>query len=227
MEFVGDNNLCATYPVFALSHLEHFELLPTGALGHLPLDLIVNPLGVGKRTPVLPVRSQGSHELSPVDHAVAVVELVGHSVHLQLGGGELVPQDSVEEFVSGTVAVTVIVQLPEEVLDPGLLVVVVLQILLPPGLPVKVLDLLQLLEVVELVLEPPVSLPGHHPDVSPLVPERLGSRVLDASLALAHTGSAALPVSEPRAAPPVRGRPVSLAHTAKMDTVRRDQSETY
>ena len=37
-----------TYPVFSFSDLEHLELLSAGALGHLPLDLIVNPLGVGE-----------------------------------------------------------------------------------------------------------------------------------------------------------------------------------
>ena len=203
-----------SYPVFSLADLEDLELLPAGTLGHLPLDLVVDPLGVSEGAAVLPVGPQRHHELPPVDHAVSVVELVGHGVHLQLGAGELVPQDPVDELVPGTVAVTVIVQLPEEVLDTGLLVVVVLQILLPPGLPVKVLHLLQLLEVVELVLEPPVALPGHHPDVSPLVPESLGAGVLDASLALADAGTASLPVSEPRTSSSVWSRPVRLAHSA-------------
>merc|ERR1719361_785154 len=196
-------------PVFSLADLEDLELLPAGTRGHLPLDLVVDPLGVGQGAAVFPVGSQRGHELPPVDHAVTVVELVGDGVHLQLGRGELIPQDSVDEFVSGTVTVTVIVQLPEEVLDTGLLVVVVLQILLPPGLPVKVLHLLQLLEVVELVLESPVSLPGHHPDVSPLVPQSLGAGVLDASLALAHAGAASLPVSEPRTSSSVGSRPAA------------------
>ena len=213
-----------SYPVFSLSDLEDLELLPAGALRHLPLDLVVDPLGVGQRPAVLPVGPQRGHELPPVDHPVTVVELVRHGVHLQLGGGELVPQDSVDELVPGTVAVAVIVQLPEEVLDSGLLVVVVLQILLSPGLPVKVLHLLQLLEVVELVLESPVSLPGHHPDVSPLVPERLGPGVLDASLSLAHAGAASLPVPEPRASSPVWSRPVRLADSAR-ENIKSDEVE--
>ena len=106
--------------------------------------------------------------------------------------------------------------LSHEVGDARLLVVVVLEVLLPPRLPVEVLDLLELLEVVELVLESPVPLPGHHPDVSPLVPERLGPRVLDASLpgVLAHARPAALPVPEPRPGAPVRGLPGPGAHAA-------------
>lgn len=205
-----------THPVFALADLEHLELLPAGALGHLPLDLVVDPLGVGEGAAVLPVGPQRSHELSPVDHAVSVVKLVSHGVHLQLGGGEFVLQDAVDELIAGTVAVTVVIQLPEEVLHPGLLVVVVLEVLLPPRLPVEVLDLLELLEVVELVLESPVPLPGHHPDMSPLVPERLGPRVLDASLpgVLAHARPAALPVPEPRPGAPVGGLPGPGAHAA-------------
>ena len=50
-------------------------------------------------------------------------------------------------------------------------------------------------EIVELVPEPPVPLPRHHPDVSPLVPEGLGARVLDSALALAHAGTAETTVS--------------------------------
>ena len=204
--------------------MEHLELLPAGALSHLPLDLVVDPLSVGEGAAVLPVGPQCGHELPPVDHPVTVIKLVRHGVHLQLGGRELVAEDAVDELVSRTVAITVIVQFPEEVLDTRLLVVVVLKILLPPGLPVEVLDLLQLLEVVELVLEPPVALPGHHPDVSPLVPERLGPGVLDASLSLAHAGAASLPVPEPRASSSVWSRPVRLADSAR-ENIKSDEVE--
>ncbi len=55
-------------------------------------------------------------------------------------------EDSVDELVARTVAVAVLVQLAEEVLDAGLLVVVELEVALPPLLPVEVLHLLQLLE---------------------------------------------------------------------------------
>ena len=169
--------------------MEDLELLPAGALGDLALDLVVDPLGVGERAALLPIGPQRHHKLPPVDHPVAVVKLVGHRVHLQLGAGELGLEDPFDELVARTVAVTVLVKLPEEVLDAGLLVVVKLEVALTPLLPVKVLDLLELLEVVELVTEAPVALPGHHPDVAPLVPERLGARVLDAAV-LAHAGSA-------------------------------------
>jgi len=64
---------------------------------------------------------------------------------------------------------------------------VVLEEALAPFLPVEVLDLLELLEVAELVLKPAVALPGHHPDVTPLVPECLGTW---ASHVLAHAGTA-------------------------------------
>ena len=80
-----------SYPVFALAHLEHLELLPTGALGHLPLDLIVDALGVGEWAALLPVGPQRHHELPPVDHTVPVVELIRHRIHLQLTAGELGP----------------------------------------------------------------------------------------------------------------------------------------
>ena len=118
----------STYPVFSFSDLEHLELLSAGALGHLPLDLVVNPLGVGEGAAVLPVGPQGDHELLPVDHPVAVVKLVGHCVHLELAGAEFIPEDSVNELITGTVTVTVVIKLPEEVLNSRLLVVVVLEV---------------------------------------------------------------------------------------------------
>lgn len=185
-------NLC-TYSVFSLSDLEYLELLPACALGHLPVDLVVDPLGVGEGAAVLPVGAEGGHELAPVDHAVAVVELVGDCVHLEAGREELVPEDALDELVPGEESVGVLVELAHEVRDAGLLVVVVLEEALPPLVPVEVLDLLELLEVAELVLEPAVPLPGHHPDVAPLVPQRLGARVLDALL-VADAGAAALAV---------------------------------
>jgi hypothetical protein len=55
-------------------------------------------------------------------------------------------EDAVDELVAWTVAVAVLVQLTEEVLDAGLLVVVELEVALPPLLPVEVLHLLQLLK---------------------------------------------------------------------------------
>jgi hypothetical protein len=55
-------------------------------------------------------------------------------------------EDAVNELVTWTVAVAVLVQLAEEVLDAGLLVVVELEVALPPLLPVEVLHLLQLLK---------------------------------------------------------------------------------
>jgi hypothetical protein len=55
-------------------------------------------------------------------------------------------EDAVNELVAWTVAVAVLVQLAEEVLDAGLLVVVELEVALPPLLPVEVLHLLQLLK---------------------------------------------------------------------------------
>jgi hypothetical protein len=54
-------------------------------------------------------------------------------------------EDAVDELVAWTVAVAVLVQLAEEVLDAGLLVVVELEVALSPLLPVEVLHLLQLL----------------------------------------------------------------------------------
>ena len=214
----------STHPVFPFSDLEHLELLSARALGHLSLDLVVDPLGVSEGAAVLPVGPQRHHELPPVDHAVTVVELVGHRVHLELAGGELVAEDAVDELVSGTVTVTIVIELPEEVLHPGLLVVMVLEVLLPPGLPVKVLDLLELLEVVQLVLEPPVPLPGHHPDVPPLVPEGLGSGILDSSLSLAHAGSGSLPVAESGSVS-AGGLPRSGTHAAKQRLVKCCQDE--
>jgi hypothetical protein len=55
-------------------------------------------------------------------------------------------EDAVYELVAWTIAVAVLVQLAEEVLDAGLLVVVELEVALPPLLPVEVLHLLQLLK---------------------------------------------------------------------------------
>ena len=179
-----------THPVFAFSDLENFELLTTGALSHLPLDFIVNPLGVSERTPLLPIGSQGSHELSPVNHTISVVKFVSHSIHFKLRRWELGLQDSIDEFVSRTVTITVVVQLAEEVLDTRLFVVVVFEVTLSPILPVEVLDLFKLLQVVKLVLQPPVALPCHHPDMPPFVPKGLGSWVLDAPFTLAHAGPA-------------------------------------
>jgi hypothetical protein len=55
-------------------------------------------------------------------------------------------EDAIDELVAWTIAVAVLVQLAEEVLDAGLLVVVELEVALPPLLPVEVLHLLQLLK---------------------------------------------------------------------------------
>ena len=73
-----------TYPVFSFSHLEDFKLLPTRALRHLPLDLVINTLSVGQRAALLPIGSQRRHKLAPIDHAVAVVEFVRDGVQLKL-----------------------------------------------------------------------------------------------------------------------------------------------
>ena len=183
--------MLATHPVFALANLEHLELLSAGALGHLPLDLVVDPLGVGEGAAVLPVGPQRRHELSPVDHAVSVVKLVSHGVHLQLGGGELVLQDPVDELIAGTVAVTVVIQLPEEVLHPGLFVVVVLQETFAPIVPIEVLDLFQFLQIVQFFFETTIPFPSHHPDMTPFLPKGLGARILVLVIgALAYAGAA-------------------------------------
>ena len=179
-----------THSVFALSDLEDLELLLARARGDLAGDLVVDALHVGERAAVLPVGPERGHELPPVDLAVAVVEHVGHGVHLEPGAGELGLEDALDELaVALEEAVGVLVELAHEVGDPGLLVVVELEEALAPLLPVEVLHVLELVEVAQLVLEPPVPLPRHHPHVPPLVPEGLGARVLDA-LVHAHAGSA-------------------------------------
>ena len=101
-----------------------------------------------------------------------------------------IPQDPPDPLLLPCeVTVHVLVQLAEEVGDPGLLVVVVLEEAFSPLLPVEMLDLLQLLEISQFVLESTIALPGHHPNVTPFVPESLGPRVLDAMIST-HTGSA-------------------------------------
>ena len=55
-------------------------------------------------------------------------------------------QDAFDKLVPGAVTVPVVVQLPEEVLHAGLLVVVELEVPLSPLFPVKVLHVLQLLK---------------------------------------------------------------------------------
>ena len=181
-----------TYSVFSLANLEHFELLSAGAKCHLSVDFVIDPLGVSQGPSVLPVGSEGSNELPPVDVAVTVVELVSHGVHLELGGRELVLEDAVDEVVSAEEAVGVFVQLAEQVRHSGLLVVVVLQEALSPLVPVEVLDLLQLLEVAQLVLQPAVAFPSHHPYMAPFVPQSLGPWVLDALILTADALSAAV-----------------------------------
>lgn len=63
-----------THPVLADANLQDLELLAARAERHLPVDLVVNPLGVGHGASLLPVRPQGGHEFAPIDHAVAFVE---------------------------------------------------------------------------------------------------------------------------------------------------------
>ena len=65
--------------------MEDLELLLARAERHLAVDLVVDAFGVGEWAAVLPVGPEGGHELAPVDHSVAVVELVGHRVHLKAG----------------------------------------------------------------------------------------------------------------------------------------------
>jgi hypothetical protein len=69
--------------VFSFSDLEDFELLLASAKRHLSVDFVVDAFGVGQRSAVLPIRSESGHELSPVNHSVAVVELVCDRVHLE------------------------------------------------------------------------------------------------------------------------------------------------
>ena len=185
------SNVYTTHPVFSLSDLEDLEFLPASAQGDLSVDFVVNPLRVCQGSSVFPVGSEGGDEFPPIDVSVSVIELVGHGVHLQLGGRELVLEDAVDEVVADEESVGVFVQLPEQVRHPRLFVVVVLEESLPPLVPVEVLDLLQLLQVAQLVLEATVALPSHHPDVTPLVPEGLGPRVLDALVLTADALSAA------------------------------------
>lgn len=51
-----------------------------------------------------------------------------------------------------------------------------------PIFPAEVLDLLQFKEVIILILKSPLSLPRHHPDVLPLVPQSSHARALDLGL---------------------------------------------
>ncbi len=90
----------------------------------------------------------------------------------------------------GEVSVDVFIEFPEEVSHPGLLIVVVLEEPLSPLVPVEVLNSLKLLQVVQLVLEPAVALPGHHPHVAPFIPQGLGARILDALLVVTHACAA-------------------------------------
>lgn len=117
-----------------------------------------------------------------------MIELVGDGVHLEPAARELVLEDPLGEVVALQEAIHVLIELSHEIRDTGLLVVVELEEPLAPFLPVEVLDLLKLLQVAKLVLEPPVPFPGHHPDMAPLVPEGLGTGILD-TLLLAHTGT--------------------------------------
>lgn len=117
-----------------------------------------------------------------------MIEFIRHCVHLQSGAGELVLQDSINEIVPGQEAVTVLVQLAEQVRHPGLFVVVVLQEAFAPIVPIEVLDLFQLLQVVQFLFETTIPFPGHHPDMTPFLPKSLGTRIL-VVMTLANAGA--------------------------------------
>ena len=87
--------------------MEDLELLLARAKRHLAVDLVVDSFGIGERTTVLPVRPECCHELSPIDHAIAVVKLVRYSVHLEAGRRELVLQDAVNKVLPAKFNVTI------------------------------------------------------------------------------------------------------------------------
>ena len=70
--------------------------------------------------------------------------------------------------------ISVLIEFPEQVGNPGFFVIVVFEEPFSPVVPVKVFDLFELLEVVELLLESTITLPSHHPDMTPFFPKSLG-----------------------------------------------------
>ena len=187
--FEISDTLKVTYSVFSFTDLEDFEFLTTSTQRHLAVNLIINPLHIGQWSAILPIRSQSGDKFSPINHSIAMIEFVRHSVHFQSWTGELVLEDSIDEIVPGQETVTVLVQLPEQVGNSGFLVVVVLQESFAPIVPIEILDLFQFLQIVQFFFEATVPFPSHHPDMTPFLPKGLGTRIL-VVVALAHAGTA-------------------------------------
>ena len=96
--------------------------------------------------------------------------------------------DAVDEVLPRDEVVVVLVHLAEEVGEPRLLVVHELEEALPPVVPREVGQALLLLEVPQVLLEPPLALPGREPDRAPPVVQEAGRRSAEHRLrALAAT----------------------------------------
>ena len=118
-----------------------------------------------------------------------MIKLVCHSIHFQSRAQEFISEDSFHKVIPGEVAIAVLVQFPEQIRNPGFLVIVMFQETFSPIVPIEVLDLLQFVEIVQFFFKATVAFPSHHPYMTPFLPKCLGSWV-SVVLWLADAGTA-------------------------------------
>lgn len=84
--------------------------------------------------------------------------------------------DSIHKDVAWDESVVVLVHLPEQVCQPGLLVVHELEETLPPVIPAELTHALQVKQVQAVVVQTSLPFPAQHPNVTPLVPQEVRTR---------------------------------------------------
>lgn len=149
-----------------------FESVSAGTFLYLAFHFVVDDLIDGARARLFPIRAKGSQEFLPVDVAFTVaIEHVGYSVHFKTTRWEFGSHNSVDEVFTRDGSFVVLVHLAEQVRHTRFLVVHELHKSASPVIPAEVLDLLQFLKISQFVLESALSIPGHHPNVAPSIPQ--------------------------------------------------------
>lgn len=117
-------------------------------------------LGVVVRRLFLPIGSESCYELLPVDQSsVVLVEHVCYVFHLKAGGVEFGLDDSFNEVISGNQFVVILIHLPKEICQPGLLVIHEFQEAFSPIVPREVVGLFFFLQISQMIVQFSLSFP--------------------------------------------------------------------
>jgi hypothetical protein len=83
---------------------------------------------------------------------------------------------AIDENVTRYQPIVVLVHLSEQIRETRFFVIHEFQETLPPIVPAELTHTLNVLQVKQVFVQPTLSFPGHHPDVTPFVPQQFGAR---------------------------------------------------